>query len=427
MADYSTVDAERAKSSIKSLNFELTNLTPSAMVTMFEIDLNKLLETKEITLGESAIQVGFPGDINDGILRFHNNIKVFNSYIIWQGKQYYPAPIIAEGFEATTKGTLPRPNLTLASQSKTGIDQLALLRNEIRKFGDIIGAKVTRRRTFAKYLDRRNFLGASAGSTKAASSLPQGFEPDPYAELPKDVYFIERKDTENKTVLTYELSSVLDLEGTKLPKRLILADKCVWQYRGLGCWYQDGKSDVLNPGTAEEKTVVPLLEKAELASLPGTPANLTGSAATGLPQQAFPVANDKNERISTLLGGDGPAIALGADLGLWDTTKTYERGDFCYLLKENIKYYFVSKGPMQDASGNIILSGDDPKFPNTGKVPPNTDFWIADECSKSLTGCRMRWGIGTTGKVKPGVGCPIKKGELPYGGFPAANKMSRQQ
>ena len=67
MPDYTTADSERAKSSIKSLNFELTNLTPSAMVTMFEIDLNKLLETKEITLGEDAAQVGFPGDVNDGI------------------------------------------------------------------------------------------------------------------------------------------------------------------------------------------------------------------------------------------------------------------------------------------------------------------------------------------------------------------------
>ena len=95
MPDYTKADSERAKSSIKSLNFELTNLTPSAMVTMFEIDLNKLLETKEITLGEDALQVGFPGDVNDGILRFHNNIKVFNSFIIWQGYEYYPAPIIA--------------------------------------------------------------------------------------------------------------------------------------------------------------------------------------------------------------------------------------------------------------------------------------------------------------------------------------------
>ena len=68
--------------------------------------------------------------------------------------------------------------------------------------------------------------------------LPDGYEPDPYAELPKDVYFIERKETENKNIIKYQLSTALDLEGVKLPKRTIISDKCVWQYRGIGCWYQ---------------------------------------------------------------------------------------------------------------------------------------------------------------------------------------------
>jgi phage-related protein len=85
-------DETRAKSSIKSLNFELSNLTPSALVTMFEIDLNKLIQTKGINLQDQARDVNFGGDVNDGILRFHNNINIFNSYIIWRGKTYYPAP-----------------------------------------------------------------------------------------------------------------------------------------------------------------------------------------------------------------------------------------------------------------------------------------------------------------------------------------------
>ena len=235
MPDYnpSTV---RAKSSIKSLNFELTNLTPSSLVTFFEIDLSSILKDQGIqqNLTEEAVKIGFSPakNLNDGILRFHNNIKIFNSYVVWQGNTYYPAPIQAEGFESTSRGVLPRPTLSIASQSETGSDQLALLKHEIRKIGDIINAKVTRRRTFAKYLDIINF----PTDPKAASPiLPDGYEPDPYAELPKDIYFIERKTTENKNVLTYELSSILDLEGIKIPKRVIVSNKCVWQYRGIGC------------------------------------------------------------------------------------------------------------------------------------------------------------------------------------------------
>ena len=191
MPDY-TPDNTRAHSTIKSLNFELSNLTPSSLITMFEIDLNKLMETKGIDLvneafivrgGRDPVNGSLLPDISDGILRFHNNITIFNSYLVWQGKHYYPVPITAEGFESSTKGTLPQPTLSIASQSETGVDQLALLKHEIKKFGDIIGSKVTRRRTFAKYLDIINFQG----NTQTAFP-PDGYEPDMYAELPKDEY-----------------------------------------------------------------------------------------------------------------------------------------------------------------------------------------------------------------------------------------------
>ena len=43
--------------------------------------------------------------------------------------------------------------------------------------------------------------------------------------------------------------------------------------------------------------------------------------------------------------------------------------------------------------------------------PPNTAYWIADQCSKSLNGCRLRWGTGPNdGAVTPGE-CLIGKGE----------------
>jgi lambda family phage minor tail protein L len=394
-------DETRAKSSIKSLNFELSNLTPSALVTMFEIDLNKLIQTKGINLQEQARDVNFGGDVNDGILRFHNNINIFNSYIIWRGKTYYPAPIAAEGFEASTKGVLPQPSLTIASQSETGADQLALLKHEIKKFGDIIGSKVTRRRTFAKYLDRRNFLAASQGLLNAAgagnTTLPQGYEPDPYAELPIDVYFIERKQTENKNVLTYQLSSVLDMEGTKIPKRVIVSDKCVWQYRGIGCWYQCKEKD--ESSTYSSENFPPLLKKAEISKLGAGGTNL------GLPQNASAVANDKDEKIKDIL-----QINAIIPRGPWKENESYRKGDSVYISPEgdHIKYYFVCK-----KDGTI----------GSATIPPNAEHWIADECSKSLTGCRLRWGAGKG--AANDTGCAIQKGELPFGGFPAARKMSR--
>ena len=90
----------------------------------------------------------------------------------------------------------------------------------------------------------------------------------------------------------------------------------------------------------------------------------------------------------------------------------YKIGDYVYILKDKIKYYFVCKEPNGTPTVPLV-------------TPPNKTYWVADECSKSLTGCRKRWGADK-GKVKMGLGyMDWQEGELPYGGFPAAKKMSR--
>ena len=426
-----------AQSSIKSLNFELTNLTPSALITLIEIDLQKLLTTKHIeNLSSQAKEIGFKKNISDAVLRFHNNIKIINSYVVWQNNTYYPAPILTEGFETSSKGTLPQPTLSIVSQSETGADQIALLKHEIRKFGDIIGAKVTRRRTFAKYLDADNFLPSAQFIHKSAlgQQLPVGYEPDPYAELPTDVYYIERKISENKSAIKYQLSSVLDLEGIKLPKRVVVSDKCMWQYRGCGCWYQhiDGTelSSVSPTNTTNGKNV-PVLRKAGLKKLPTskTIGKLKESVGTGvgLPTVAPPVADDNNERIGDIIGFKSPFVG---DFAKWDidshtSTKppagpipevktAYSKGAVVFLAKDDIKYYYVARRD---------ITMDE----NKNSPPPNTDYWVADECSKTLTGCRLRWGLYAQGGVENNKNgpqsCAIIPGKLPFGGFPAARKI----
>ena len=413
MAD-GTITTQQARSSIKSLVFELSNLTPSAIVTLFEIDLTSILEAKSIPdLSAAKVQTGFNEATPNNILRFHNNIKVFNSTIKWQGNTYIPAPIQATGFENSSRGTLPTPILSISSQSETGTDQLALLRYEILKLGDIIGAKVTRRRTFAKYLDWDNFQAVTSESRLA--ELPDGYEPDPNAELPRDIYFIERKTAENKNSIQYQLSSILDLEGIKVPRRTIISDKCNWHYRGPGCWYQHQE-------VGEDP--VPILQKADLR---------TGDVT--LPGNAPPVANDKDERIAGLLNSDKNQLTTGFN-SKWLPDTTYKRNSYVYIIKDKIKYYFVSKGgPKAQLDPSATgYNSEDPVPVDTS--PPNSTYWIADECSKTLNGCRLRWGNG--GSVTQGHGdsiCPIgpvgnaagTQGGLPFGGFPAARKVSQMQ
>jgi lambda family phage minor tail protein L len=92
-------------------------------------------------------------------------------------------------------------------------------------YDDLLGAKVTRKRTMSKYLDAVNFTG--------------GVNPDadPDAEFPDDIYFIEHKVNENKYMVEFELSASFDVQGVKLPRRQIIQNICPWKYRGAECGY----------------------------------------------------------------------------------------------------------------------------------------------------------------------------------------------
>ena len=390
---YDIVDKEQAKKSIKSLMHELTNLTPSTLMTLFEIDFTNVVQSINSSLVKDSNEIGLFPNFEQGkenILRFHNNIKVFNSYIIWQGKTFFPAPIMAEGFEITSRGVLPSPTLSLTSQTEEGIEALSIIRRVIRKYGDIVGAKVTRIRTFAKFLDKNNFSDISSPDSQRgiyASNFPEEYEPDPYAELPRDVFFVERKASEDKTSITYELSSSLDVEGVKLPRRVVTASKCGFTYRGCGCFYE-------GDGNSAQSLADHVYKKCGIRRT-----DLT------LPEDAPPVATINDQNIKDMIG-----VSEFVFKGIYSSKAFYESGDYIYMEKNGIRYYFVAKV-------------DIPATENTEYSPPNPDFWIADLCSKTLQGCRKRW--GTQGSVVIGESEDFKKGELQFGGFPNATKLEQ--
>ena len=390
---YDIVDKEQAKKSIKSLMHELTNLTPSSLMTLFEIDFTNVVQSINSSLVKDSNEIGLFPNFEQGkenILRFHNNIKVFNSYIIWQGKTFFPAPIMAEGFEITSRGVLPSPTLSLTSQTEEGIEALSIIRRVIRKYGDIVGAKVTRIRTFAKFLDKNNFSDISSPDSQRgiyASNFPEEYEPDPYAELPRDVFFVERKASEDKTSITYELSSSLDVEGVKLPRRVVTASKCGFTYRGCGCFYE-------GDGNSAQSLADHVYKKCGIRRT-----DLT------LPEDAPPVATINDQNIKDMIG-----VSEFVFKGRYSSKAFYESGDYIYMEKNGVRYYFVAKV-------------DIPATENTEYSPPNPDFWIADLCSKTLQGCRKRW--GAQGSVIIGESEDFKKGELQFGGFPNATKLEQ--
>ena len=69
-----------AQSAIRGLWGEAFNLTPSALIQLFEIDLGQIGFNRGV-ISQSEIDSGL-----GTIFRFHNNIKLTNSSIYWNKK-----------------------------------------------------------------------------------------------------------------------------------------------------------------------------------------------------------------------------------------------------------------------------------------------------------------------------------------------------
>jgi lambda family phage minor tail protein L len=167
-----------------------------AIVEMFDLDLEPIT-----------------GDVNDKFY-FTNQLKPDSSKIQWKGNVYEPLPIISSGYEKNTTGQIAQPSLTVANVMGT-------FTQVIDSLDDLVGAKVTRRRTLGKYLD---------GEATA----------DPTQEFPIDIFFVERKSAENALSITWQLASIFDLEGLMLPRRVITQNYCQWKYRSSECGYTGG-------------------------------------------------------------------------------------------------------------------------------------------------------------------------------------------
>ena len=133
-----------------------------------------------------------------------------NASIIWQGNTYDKFPIIAEGFEYTGEGKLPRPQLTVSNILGT-ITALMATVNATTPFNDLQGAKIIRHRTMAQFLDAANF---------PSNQNPFG-TPSSTTELPQEIYYVERKTLENRQIVQFDLVSALDLQGIRAPKRQV--------------------------------------------------------------------------------------------------------------------------------------------------------------------------------------------------------------
>lgn len=192
-----------------TLQAEVMKLAPDALIELYILDLN--------TIGVAAIEY------------FHCGTNENRQPVVFQGITYQPFPVQVTGFEMNGQGQLPTPKLAV-SNTNGAISQTIL------QYQDMVGAKVTRKRTFAKFLDG---------------------EPDanPTQEFPLDVYYVGRKTAENGDIVQFDLVSTFDLTGITLPSRQIIQNSCTWVYKSAECswvpvtgYYFDANDQPVLPG-----------------------------------------------------------------------------------------------------------------------------------------------------------------------------------
>jgi lambda family phage minor tail protein L len=494
-----------SRESNQKVNSELFSLEPTALLEFFIIYYNYV-------------------ERPDDKLYIHGGTNGINGSIYWQGAEYVPFPIQSSEFESKGDGSLPRPKLMVSNQD-------FFISNLIRRYNNLVGAKVVRKRTFLKFLDDKNF---SEGKNPYNSA-------DPNAGLEDQVFFILRKESENRQAVNFELASPLEIEDVTFPKRVVMARYCSFHYRGNGCRYMgppvaDENDRLLSQPTDLVKGSL-IRRKYTGTTMPSSNSSFTAAiAAAGfssetLVSSTIPEVNDNyyyeflgyfnvdygqggtysfqievndcvefiiNNTIvcsryssngSTVnvngsitlpegyhrlmirffegngLGGNqflnlnykipnsasfvqvpstrfsydpaesmvlkttqrlyttfsiSKSIALDQSTltgetfaGIWENQRSYRFGDYVYINNNNIK---VSKRDCNDSPNWQPLqvfyyciknhTSSMTNYPTMSK-----EHWTVDQCSRTLDGCRLRFG---------------NKGYLPFGGFPGTEEYSIQ-
>jgi len=300
---------------------DLQAIAPSSVIELFELELNQK-------------QHGATD-----IYRFHagSNLNA-NGELVWAGNTYLRYPVEAEGFEYSGKGSLPRPKLRVSNIMGTITALLLTLPSGIE------GAKVTRIRTLARYIDAVNFPG---------NVNPYG-TPDSTVAFPPEIYYIDRRSSETRDVVEFELASSFDLVGVRGPKRQCISAICQWEYRSAECSW------------------VPMTSTTATYSRTGT--TLTVSKTNH-------------------------GLAAGAQIYLVITSGAALSGSYA-IVTSATNSFTVTTAASGSTSGNVTLT----QWYDTTDTFKTTAS--ADVCSKRLDSCKIRF--GATNQLPfgsfPGVG-----------------------
>ena len=207
-------------------------------------------------------------ELGGGVIYLHNGAtNHLHAPLTWQGQVYQQFPIEGEGFDKSATGPMPRPTLRVSNV-------LGLVGGLVRDLRGLKGATVIRRRTLATYLDAVNFEGGNPDA-------------DPNSKYADELWKIDRRMPSDHRVVTFELASPMDVEGTQVPRRQVL-EICIWPYRGPDCGYAGppvAKADDTPTSDQDEDDCSHCLRGCRLRPWPNNELPLSGYPGAGAIQE----------------------------------------------------------------------------------------------------------------------------------------------
>lgn len=168
---------------------EAQALAPDAMVQLYELDTSRY---------GGPVYAWTPGPLGDAALSFG-------------GVTYAPVPLQIDGLAMDGQGPIPRPKVTIPNVGGFASQLMAAS-------GDLLGCKVTRKRTFRKFLD------GQPGADSTAWFGP-------------DIWVVDRVASRGPDIVVFELAAAMDIVGRMIPGRQVIRDSCTHVYRT----YRDGQ------------------------------------------------------------------------------------------------------------------------------------------------------------------------------------------
>ena len=418
----------------------------SAIVELYEIELDTDITTNTTAYFHRGLEN------NMTTIKFRSATKgsVSGKYDILE---YEAIPMEIEGFETKSGEPSARPLLTIANVLTNFSDALEGLENE-----DLLGKKITRRKTLYKYC-----VGQSGDQGDYIAPI----------EFPKEVYFFDRIASQFSSMITFELASAYDLEGYKLPRRIIIGGACPWKYQGAdigitegsrtgACtWSRFSRNDTnayTNFVNKADEPVIPI-------SFAPTSDYSSGALTANYIYRVQKTGLNRIESNQTILANDdtnnpvydywqGTEVVTSANAGTpSDTNRNFRRVRFykeyntgekwanVYTDKNYSDYvsYIIGSDPNDNRTLetyprlfrviNQTQIGGDYK-PNNNGYPKQGKYWErADICGKTLNSCMQRYqfnpvNINSDSDKGPGFNRDETK-TLMFGGFPGARKYGQ--